>query len=234
LQVFVSGGTGYIGQRLIRLLMDRRHSVSAVVRAASAKKLPLGCTPVEGNALKASSFALRIAPAETLVHLVGVSRPAPWKEAEFRAVDLASAKASVEAACQARIQHFVYASVAQPAPVMKSYIRVRAECERIIAGSGMSATFVRPWYVLGPGHWWPVALTPIYRLLEQIPGTREGALRLGLVTIQEMVSALAWAVENPAAGLRIISVPEIRSAAVRLRLGLGSDGGAATPATAAR
>ena len=133
MQVFVSGGTGYIGQGLIRLLADRGHAVNALARASSAKKLPLGCTPVIGDALNARTFARQIAPADTFVHLVGVSHPAPWKEHEFRAVDLASVKASVEAAVEARIRHFVYVSVAQPAPVMKAYLRVRAEGEAIIA-----------------------------------------------------------------------------------------------------
>jgi nucleoside-diphosphate-sugar epimerase len=96
----------------------------------------------------------------------------------------------------------------------------------------MNATFVRPWYVLGPGHRWPMALIPFYRLLERLPGKRESAMRLGLVTIQEMAAALVWAVENPPSGLRIISVPEIRAAAALLRF--GQDGGAAAPATAAR
>jgi uncharacterized protein YbjT (DUF2867 family) len=232
LQVFVSGGTGYIGQGLIRVLIGRGHAVSALARASSVKKLPLGCTPVIGDALSAASFAGQVATADTFVHLVGASHPAPWKEAEFRAVDLASVKASVDAAVEARIRHFVYVSVAHPAPVMQSYIQVRAECEGIITRLGMNATFVRPWYVLGPGHRWPMALIPFYRLLERMPGTRDAALRLGLVTIQEMVAALGWAVENPPAGVRIISVPEIRTVAARLRLGQG--GGAATPATAAR
>jgi uncharacterized protein YbjT (DUF2867 family) len=232
LQVFVSGGTGYIGQRMNRLLVERGHAVTALVRGASAKKLPPGCASVIGSAVSAASFRERVPPADTFVHLVGVSHPAPWKEREFRAVDLSSVKASTEAALEAGIKHFVYVSVAQPAPVMKAYIQVRAECEAVIARSGMNATFVRPWYVLGSGHWWPITLIPFYRLLEKIPSKRESALRLGLVTIQEMAAALVWAVENPPSGLRIISVPEIRSAAARLRL--GQDGGAAAPATAAR
>jgi len=147
-------------------------------------------------------------------------------------VDLASVNASVEAALQAGIKHFVYVSVAQPAPVMQACIQVRAECEAVISRSGMNATFARPWYVLGPGHWWPVVLIPFYRLLGKMPGKRETAVRLGLVTIHEMAAALVWAVENPPSGVRTISVAELRLAAARLRLGQG--GGAATPATAAR
>ena len=232
MQVFVSGGTGYIGQRMNRLLVERGHAVTALVRAASARKLPPGCAPVIGDAVNAASFREWVHTADTFVHLVGVSHPAPWKEQEFRAVDLASVNASVEAAVQGGVKHFVYVSVAQPAPVMKTYIQVRAECEAVISRSGVNATFVRPWYVLGPGHWWPITLLPFYRLLEQIPSKRESAIRLGLVTIQEMAAALVWAVENPPDGVRIISVPELRLAAERLRLGQG--GGAATPATAAR
>ena len=232
MQVFVSGGTGYIGQRMNRLLVERGHAMTALVRPGSEKKLPAGCASVGGSAVDASSFAAQVPPADTFVHLVGVSHPAPWKEREFRAVDLASVNASVEAALRAGIRHIVYVSVAQPAPVMKAYIQVRAECEAVISRSGMNATFVRPWYVLGPGHRWPVALIPFYRLLERIPSKRESAIRLGLVTIEEMAAALVWAVENPTSGVRVISVPEIRAAATRLRL--GQDGGAAAPATAAR
>ena len=230
MQVFVSGGTGYIGQRLIRLLLGRGHTVSAVTRPASARKLPRGATAVPGDALDASTFADRIAPADTFVHLVGVSHPTPWKEREFRAVDLASVQASVAAARAGGVEHFVYVSVAQPAPVMKSYIQVRAECEEVIASSSLKASILRPWYVLGPGHRWPVILIPIYAVFERLSGTRDSATRLGLVTIDEMIAALAWAVENPSSGRRIISVPEIRKTA--LHLGRGGD--AADRATAAR
>jgi len=230
LRVFVSGGTGYIGRRLIRLLLERGQAVSAVVRPASSAKLPPGAVAVSGDALNASTFIDRVVPADTFVHLAGVSHPAPWKEREFRAVDLTSVKASVMAAFTAGVKHFVYVSVAHPAPVMKSYIQVRVECEAIIAKSGMNTSILRPWYVLGPGHRWPVILIPIYALFEKLPGTRDSARRLGLVTIDQMVAALAWAVENPAAGNRIISVPEIRSVVLHPFRG----GDAADRATAAR
>ena len=143
-------------------------------------------------------------------------------------MDLTSVKASVATAVASGVKNFVYVSVAQPAPVMQAYIRVRAECEALIAAAALNTTFVRPWYVLGPGHRWPVILIPLYRLFERIPATRDTATRLGLVTIQEMIRTLAWAVENPVQGQRIISVPEIRSMSARL----APCGGAAGPATA--
>jgi uncharacterized protein YbjT (DUF2867 family) len=210
--VFVTGGTGYLGQRLIPALLARGHTVRALVRQGSERRLPAGCEAVPGNALDAATFASRVAPADTLVHLVGTSHPAPWKERQFREVDLASARASVAAAQEARVRHVVYLSVAQPAPVMRSYVAIRAECEALVRATGIPATFVRPWYVLGPGHRWPVALVPFYALAERVPATRDGAGRLGLVKLRQMIAALVRAVENPPLEIAILSVPEIRRA----------------------
>lgn len=209
-QIFITGGSGYMGRSLIPRLLQRGHEVRALVRAGSEQKLPAGCTPVLGNALEPGSFMDHVRPSDTFVHLVGVSHPNPSKAGQFRTIDLASVQAAVPAAKAGGIQHFVYVSVAQPAPVMQAYIQTRAECEALIRASGLPATFIRPWYVLGPGHRWPYLLLPMYWLFEHLPGTRNTALRLGLVTLEQMVNTLAWAVENPGQSIRIIEVPEIR------------------------
>jgi uncharacterized protein YbjT (DUF2867 family) len=209
--VFVAGGTGYIGRPLVAALLARGREVWALARSGSERKLPAASLPVVGNALDAASFRHSIAPAKTFVQLVGVSHPGPAKAVQFRSVDLASVRTSAEAAANAGVEHFVYVSVAQPAPgIMKSYVAVRARGEAIVRATGMNATFLRPWYVLGPGHWWPYMLVPAYWLLERIPATSETARRLGLVTLAQMVTALVAAVENPPRGVRIVEVPEIR------------------------
>jgi uncharacterized protein YbjT (DUF2867 family) len=213
-RVFVTGGTGYVGRPLISQLLERGHEVRALVRPGSERKLPAGCEAILGDALDGKSFASKIAPADTFVQLVGVSHPSPAKAAEFRSIDLASGRSAVEAAKGAGVEHFVYVSVAHPAPVMKTYIEVRSQCEDIISQSGMNATILRPWYVLGPGHRWPYLLLPIYKLMELLPSTREGATRLGLVMLEQMVRALVEAVETPTRGVRIIEVPQIRAASL--------------------
>lgn len=207
--VFITGGSGYVGKRLITRLVERGHQVRALVKPSSQSKLPAGCEPVPGNALD-SSYAAQVRPGDTFVQLVGVAHPNPAKAAEFRSIDLVAGKAAVQAASQAKVSHFVYVSVAHPAPVMRAYIEVRTECEKILRESGLTATILRPWYVLGPGHRWPYLLLPVYRLFELLPSTRDGAKRLGLVTLDQMIAALTYAVENPPSGTRIVEVPEIR------------------------
>ncbi len=213
--VFVTGGSGYLGAALIERLLSSHHRVYALVRSGSEHKIPRGATTVVGDALDARTFLKSVEGCDTFVQLVGVAHPAPWKEVEFRSIDLASAKAGIAAAVAAGVKHFVYVSVAQPAPVMRAYVRVRAECESMIRSSGLSATIVRPWYVVGPAHRWPLAMLPAYWVLERFPATRSFAIRLGLVRQAQMVGALTWAVENPAAGIRVLETAAIRGHGTR-------------------
>ena len=215
--VFVTGGTGYIGQRVAAALVERGHRVRALVRPASQLRLPQGCTRVVGDALDASTFASQVAGCDTFLQLVGTPHPSPSKAAAFERVDLASARESCTAANAANVAHFIYLSVAPSASVMRAYVDVRMRGETLVRefvahGPARSATFVRPWYVLGPGHRWPYALVPLYWLMEAIPSTRERARQMGLVTIGQMVRTLVSCVERPPVGERIVAVPEIREA----------------------
>jgi uncharacterized protein YbjT (DUF2867 family) len=208
----VTGATGYVGRALIPALLARGHRVRALCRAASAARVPPGAEVIVGDALVASSFAPAVAPADTLVHLVGTPHPSPAKAASFRAIDLVSAHAALDAALESGVRHFVYVSVAQPAPVMRAYIEVRQAVEARIRASGMAATIVRPWYVLGPGHRWPYVLLPVYAVLARVPATRDSAQRLGLVTLAQMVAALVASIERGPDGERVLNVPDIRAA----------------------
>jgi uncharacterized protein YbjT (DUF2867 family) len=216
-RVFITGGTGYLGSRLITLLAERGCDVRALARSASATRLPRGCRPVIGDPLDGRTFADQIQPGGTFIQLVGVPKPAPWKGEQFRAVDLVSGLTSIDAATRAGVSHFIYVSVAHPAPIMKDYIAVRSQCETALRATGLRATILRPWYILGPGHWWPLLLKPAYWIYEQLPSTRESALRLGLVTLQEMLASLIRAVEHPPESVRVIEVPEIRAIGKGLR-----------------
>jgi uncharacterized protein YbjT (DUF2867 family) len=211
-QVVVAGGTGYLGRALLEKLCASGFDVTAITRPGSISKIPTGCGVIVGDVLDARTYEENVPAGSTFVHLVGTPHPAPWKAAQFRAINLVSLEQSVAAAKRAGVAHFIFVSVAHPSPVMKAFIEVRRMCERKIEDSGLYATIVRPWYVLGPGHYWPYALVPVYKIMESIPKTREFAIRLGLVTHRQMVNTLAAAVASNRTGIRVLETAEIRAA----------------------
>ena len=186
--ICVTGGTGYIGSRLVPLLTKREHQVRAVVRPGSEKKLPTNVLPIVADPLQENSYTESVRGCDTFVHLIGVPHPSPAKAAQFRAIDLLSIQVAVNTARDAEVRHFVYLSVAQPAPMMEAFIAVRAEGEALV----------------------PCALLPFYWIAELLPPARESAKRLGLITISQMLRALVWSIENPSDGIRILDVPKIR------------------------
>lgn len=208
---FITGGTGYIGTRLIKRLVSEGHDVYALARKGSEHKLPNGCTVITGNALDAETYKYYI-PADCIfIHLIGVAHPSPKKKELFRSIDLVSIQEAVKAVTYAKAVHFIYLSVAQhPTKIMADYQQVRKEGEALLKESGLSTTFIRPWYVLGPGHWWPVVIKPLYWLMKLIPATRETARSLDTVTIKQMINTLAEAAKEHQEGPEVYEVMDIK------------------------
>ena len=209
-RVFITGATGFLGRPLASALVARGCEVRALVRPGSEARLPAGCTAVVGDALVGESYAAAVSPGDVFVHLVGVAHPSPRKALAFRTVDLASVEGAARVARARGVGRFVYLSVAQPAPLMKAYVEARAAGEAAVAALGIPATFLRPWYVLGPGRRWPLLLAPLYFLAWWAPGSRATARRLGLCRRADMVAALLAAVGSRAPGVAILDVPAIR------------------------
>lgn len=211
-KVFITGGTGYIGRRLINQLLGKGYYVSALVRPGSEKKLPAGCKGIIANAFEAMDLKEHIPQGCTVIQLLGVPHPGPSKKEQFKKIDLASAEASARAAQLARAGYFIYISVAQtPSGVMQAYQDCRAEAEAAITATGIPSTIIRPWYVIGPGHYWPLLIQPVLTLLKWIPVTAKKAKAFRIVYLKQLLNTLIYAVENPPPqGVRTWEIDEIR------------------------
>jgi uncharacterized protein YbjT (DUF2867 family) len=93
---------------------------------------------------------------------------------------------------------------------MHAFIEVRKQGEALVRASGLAATILRPWYVLGPGHRWAHLLQPLYAIARLIPSMREGAERLALVPRAAVIDALVRSIESPPDGVKVIEAPAIR------------------------
>jgi uncharacterized protein YbjT (DUF2867 family) len=210
--VFITGATGYMGTRLIKRLLKKQYRVLALVRKGSEHKVPTGAEIIIADPFDAKTFQQYIPAGSVLVQLLGVAHPSPKKAQQFKEIDLRSVKASADAASVAGVSHFIYLSVAmEPIRFMQAYQQVRKEGEEYCLIKKISCSFIRPWYVLGPGHWWPVLLLPVYGLAELVNAWRKKARAIALVTITQMLDTLVYAVESEPLPLRVFEIKDIRS-----------------------
>jgi len=209
--VFITGSTGYIGTRLIKLLLKKGHHIIALARKGSEDKVPAGCEVVIGDPFDANTFQRSIPKDAVFVQLLGVSHPSPSKAEQFKQIDLRSVKASADAAAKSGVSHFIYISVSMvPLKIMEAYQQVRKEGEEFCVSKNLNCSFIRPWYVLGPGHWWPVLLLPFYGIAYLVPAWKEKIKGMRLVTISQMINTLVKTVEADPERKKIIEISEIK------------------------
>lgn len=209
--IFITGGTGYIGRRLIRRLVENGHDVTALVRKGSEVKLPRGTRAIIADPFNAATFQDWIPKGAIFIQLLGVSHPSPRKKEAFQQIDLRSIKTSADAAVYAGVSHFIYVSVAMAdSRLMKEYQAVRREGEAYLQAKGLVSTVIRPWYVLGPGHWWPVLLLPFYAVARFVPSWKQKAEDMQLITIRQMITTILKAIESPPRSLRVFEVKHIK------------------------
>lgn len=70
--ILVTGGTGLVGERLLKRLVEAGIECRALVRAG--KRLPAGVIPVEGDILDPASLANAVQGVSAIIHLAAVFR----------------------------------------------------------------------------------------------------------------------------------------------------------------
>lgn len=111
MRIIVTGGSGFLGARLIPKLIGDGHEVFALARSASAQDAvsALGATPVEGDLENPAELSMPTVDA--VVHAAALFRFAGPRAPYFRA-NVAGTEALLAAARQAGAATFVYISAA--------------------------------------------------------------------------------------------------------------------------
>lgn len=174
-RAFLTGGTGFLGGHVARVLRERGHDVLALVRPTSdATQLQeLGVTLRFGDITDQASIAAAAEGADIFIH--GVARVGgfgPWDE--FESVGVTGTANAIAAAEQVGARRFVHlGSIAvygtnpagrtytESTPLehkpegWNHYVREKVEAEQILweahGYDRIAATSVRPSIVVGPG-----------------------------------------------------------------------------------
>jgi uncharacterized protein YbjT (DUF2867 family) len=146
-KVFVTGGTGFIGLRVVTALVNAGADVTVLVRPEDEEKLgPLRrhIRMVSGDVWTVASLKGRSRGNGAVIHLVGSIRAQPERGFTFHQLNLVSARNVVSMAVSDGVPYFVLLSPAsRPSGVSIEYVRSKRQAENYLRTSGLRWAIVR-------------------------------------------------------------------------------------------
>lgn len=174
----LTGGTGFVGTRLIALALEAGHGVRALTRRDQPARE--GVEWVRGDLGDAAALAVLAHGADAVIHVAGVVN-APDR-AGFAAGNIEGTRAMLAAAHGAGVRRFVHvSSLAARAPALSAYGWSKAEADALVMASGLDWSIVRPPAIYGPGD---LEMLELFRLARRglallPPGGRLSLLEVG-------------------------------------------------------
>lgn len=173
MRILITGGTGFIGKKLIPVLQEQGHEISVLCRNRdkAEKMLPNNCKIVLGDITDAESLKGCCDGIDMVYQLVGLSGnelPSDHQFARFRKVNVEGLRNIVEEAKRAHVKRFIQvSSIAAMGIVKKMPINAESKCEpylpyqvskregellvlKEVKENGFPAIIVRPAKVYGP------------------------------------------------------------------------------------
>jgi nucleoside-diphosphate-sugar epimerase len=198
----VTGGTGFVGQHLIRVALEQGHRVRALARRPQPTQA--GVDWIAGSLESHESLTKITMGADAVIHVAGAIN-APDREG-FAAANITGTEAMLTAARAGGVGRFVHvSSLAAREPGLSDYGWSKAQSERIVRASGLDWTIVRPPAVYGPGD---REMLELFRLARWgvVPLPPAGG-RMSLIAAQDLVRLLL-ALVPPGTGSETVIEPD--------------------------
>lgn len=200
--ISVFGGTGFLGQRLVRRLASEGTAVRVAVRHPDQARSALRASGVEpvtvfcADVRDRGAVAGAVAGADAVVNAVSAYVEAGG--VTFEAVHEQGAGTLAREAAAAGVARFVLVSGIGADPESDSaYIRARGRGERAVQQAFPGATIVRPSAMFGPGDALFGTLAHLARLLPVMPLIGGGHTRLQPVFVEDVAEAIARILADP-------------------------------------
>ena len=148
MKLAVTGGTGFVGSRLIDAAVADGHHIRALARRPMPPRANVD--RVSGSLEQPDALERLVAGAEAVIHVAGVI--SGRSAADFDRANVDGTQAMIDAAGKAGVKRFVHvSSIAAREPELSLYGASKAKSEQIVANSGLPFAIVRPPAVYGPG-----------------------------------------------------------------------------------
>lgn len=219
MKVLVTGATGFIGQKLVASLVEKGHSVTALVRdARKARGLPKGVRLVKGDMLDEASLKKAVAGNEAVIHLAAYFDFYPRNVKLLYRVNVEGTRSLLNACVGTSVRHFIYCSTTEViGPVQHppgkentelrpqfDYSKSKVMAEEIVretAGkAGFKHVIVRPTGVIGEGDFYSGFETIEAVNDRKIPVTPgDGKKRIMYIYVDDVVRGMLAALTSKAA-----------------------------------
>lgn len=201
MKVFITGGTGYIGQEVVQTCLRRGHTVVVLARPNSQRAALLeGGEVVEGDLFAEDFLTEKMAACDAVIHLVGIIREQPRTGLTMDRVHFDGTMTVVQAAAQAQVKRFLHMSaLGTRAQAHSKYHKSKWLAEEAVRRSGLEYTIFRPSVVFGPGGPGPNFIAQLTDLVTSGPVTPvvgNGLAMLQPVHVQTVAQAFCAALEE--------------------------------------
>jgi uncharacterized protein YbjT (DUF2867 family) len=198
--VLVTGGTGFVGSRVVHALRAHGSEVRALVRHPdrAGRLATLGVELFPGDVTDAESLRAAVDGCSQVVHLVAILNGSP---ADFERVMTRATQDLVAASRDAGVERFVLMSALGTDERTKDlvpYFGAKWAMEREVAGSGLAYTTFRPSFVFGKGG----ALSTFVKQVRYSPVVTvigNGKQRIQPIWVDDVAEYFARALEEPGA-----------------------------------
>jgi len=180
MKVFVTGGTGFVGQHLVARLLQDGHRTRLLVRKDSFKKIPPlmrdAVEVVYGDPFDSDSLSEGMEGCEAVINLIGIIRAFPKKGVTFETLHYEATKRIAIEARRKGIRRFIQMSALGVDWDEKTdYFRTKWKADRFLIDHEFDYTIFRPSVIFGDGDGFVTTLEGLVRSspLLIIPGSGE-------------------------------------------------------------
>jgi NADH dehydrogenase len=202
-KVLVTGGTGFVGPKIVHALRAHGRDVRALVRnpARAGRLASWGAELVSGDVTDPASLEAAVDGCTHVVHLVAIIRGKPQ---DFERVMTQGTRALVGAAKNAGVERFVLMSAlgtTESSSTVVPYFAAKWAMEQEVAASGLEHTIFRPSFVFGRGGALPTFVKQVrYSPVVSVIGS--GQQRIQPIWVDDVAAHFARGVDLPEAANR--------------------------------
>jgi NADH dehydrogenase len=204
--ILVTGGTGFVGPKIVHALRERELPVRALVRNPAGRPAATlaawGAELVPGDVADAASLRRAAAGCDAVVHLVAIRQ---GSKEQFRRVMEQGTRDLVAASKESGARRFVLMSALGTTEETKDlvpYYHAKWEMEQTVASSGLEHVIFRPSFIFGRDGGILTTFRRVAKLAPVTPIIGSGKQRIQPIWIDDVAAYFAASVDKPEAAGR--------------------------------